>query len=81
MPPFEWLKQFQYAISLANDFERLLKPPLTRDKIRSIYAQSFPPHFRIALIEVGTYPHSSNHMDDIMDMTTAFANMHDQELT
>ncbi len=81
MPPFEWLKQFQYAISLANDLKRLLEPPLTGDKIQSIYAQSFPPHYHIALVEAGTYPHSPKHMDDIMDMTAFFTNMYDQELT
>ncbi len=80
MLSFKWLKQFQYAISLATDLERLQEPPLTGNKIRSIYAQSFPPHYRIALVEAGTYPHSSNHMDNIMDMTTSFANMYDQEL-
>ncbi len=81
MPPFEWLKQFQYAISLATDLERLLEPPLTGNKIRSIYSQSFPPHYRIALVEAGTYPHNTNHMDDIMAMTTAFADIYDRELT
>ncbi len=79
MPPFIWLRQFSYATTLAADLERLLEPPLIRNEIRSIYVQSFPYHYQLNLVQTGSFPHSKVHMEDIMQMTTFFANIHDKD--
>ncbi len=58
-----------------------MEPPLTSDKIRSIYVQSFPHHYCYDLIATRTFPRSPNHMQDIATMTKHFADIYDQELT
>ncbi len=78
--PFVWFKQFKYAISLATTLKRFMEPPLTGDEIRSIYVQSFPHHYCRDIIENGTYPHSSDYMQDIATMTKHFANIYNREL-
>ncbi len=79
--PFVWFKQFTYAISLGTTFKQYTEPSLMGDKIRSIYVQSFPHHYRRDLIKTGTFPHSPDHMQDIAIMTEHFANIYNQELT
>ncbi len=78
MPPFVWLCQFSYTISFTMDLEQLLKPHLTSNKIRSIYIQFFPHHYQLILVQASSFPHSTKHMEDIMQMTTLFANIHDR---
>ncbi len=50
-------------------------------EISSIYAQSFSPHYRISLVDSGTYPHSNDHMADIAAMTTLFSDLLNIEMT
>ncbi len=80
MPLFVCLRQFKFAISLATDLEQLLEPLLTGNEIRSIYIQSFPYHYRLDLVQASSFPHSNDHMEDIVQKTNFFASIHDIEM-